>query len=393
MRRDIAIIKNELHCDAIRVTGSIPDRVNLAARAASEAGLDVWYSPFPCELEPEALHDHLVDSARRAEQLRKATKDAEVVFVAGCEVSLFNRGFLAGNDLSSRLEMLKDLADSGDPATFGALLGNLNASLGATVAAVRAEFAGRISYASGPWEFIDWAPFDIIGVDAYRTAENASHFREELRSLRVHGKPIAATEFGCCTYRGAAAAGGEGWLVLDESGDHSRVRRGTVRDEEEQAQYFTKCSKHSSRKSSTPRSGSPTPDGSCHTDRRRRSVTSTSPPTERKPFWRMERSPRRRSSTRSRRRTELGPQADARRQPSRRRRSSPPTDANIADRRFGRDPGAAITVSHPDARGLECRADIVDRTVRSARQSRLRRGDPPQRRAARYSALAYSSDI
>ncbi|WP_022899919.1 hypothetical protein [Humibacter albus] len=221
------------------MTGSIPDRVNLAARAASEAGLDVWYSPFPCELEPDALHDHLVDSARRAEQLRKATKDAEVVFVAGCEVSLFNRGFLAGDDLSSRLETLKNLADSGDPATFGALLGNLNASLGATVAAVRAEFAGRISYASGPWEFIDWAPFDIIGVDAYRTAENASHFREELRSLRVHGKPIAATEFGCCTYRGAAAAGGEGWLVLDESGDHSRVRRGTVRDEEEQAQYFT----------------------------------------------------------------------------------------------------------------------------------------------------------
>jgi len=29
------------------------------------------------------------------------------------------------------------------------------------------------------------------------------------------GKPVAITEFGCCTYAGALAAGGAGWLILD----------------------------------------------------------------------------------------------------------------------------------------------------------------------------------
>jgi hypothetical protein len=137
------------------------------------------------------------------------------------------------------MEALKTLASSGDTAGFGVLLGTLNETLARIVEAVRAEFHGRVGYAAGAWEFIDWSPFDIVGTDAYRTAENADTFGAELRALRAHGKPVAATEFGCCTYRGAADLGGEGWLAIDETGDRDRVRDGIVRDETEQVRYFS----------------------------------------------------------------------------------------------------------------------------------------------------------
>jgi hypothetical protein len=238
VRRDMAVITDELHCTAVRISGGDPQRVSDAARAAAEASLDVWYSPFPCELAPDALIEHFADAARRAEHIR-ATSNVEVIFVAGCEISLFNRGFIHGSDLQSRLETLNRLAAHGEEASFAALLDRLNGTLVDITTAARTEFGGRITYAAGAWEFIDWAPFDIVGVDAYRTADNAATFRDELRAHHRHGKPVAVTEFGCCTYRGAADAGGEGWLVLDETGEQNRVPAGTVRDEVEQSRYFS----------------------------------------------------------------------------------------------------------------------------------------------------------
>ncbi|MGP8299964.1 hypothetical protein ACTPOK_18955 [Streptomyces inhibens] len=69
----------------------------------------------------------------------------------------------------------------------------------------------RITYASGPWESVDRRPFDVVGVDAYRAAYNATTFWYELREHRGHGKPVAVTEFGTCAYRGAGERGGIAW--------------------------------------------------------------------------------------------------------------------------------------------------------------------------------------
>jgi hypothetical protein len=85
-----------------------------------------------------------------------------------------------------------------------------------------------VTYAAGPWEFVDWAPFDLVGVDAYRAAYNAAHFSDELRGLLSHGKPVAVTEFGTCPYAGAADLGGMAWEVPADA----------VRDETEQVRYF-----------------------------------------------------------------------------------------------------------------------------------------------------------
>ncbi|GAB7109056.1 hypothetical protein JCM4814A_73700 [Streptomyces phaeofaciens JCM 4814] len=79
--------------------------------------------------------------------------------------------------------------------------------------------------------------FDIVGADAYGDA--GDDFRQGLREYLKHGKPIAATEFGCCTYRGAAARGGIGWWgVVDHDADPPRLDGDYLRDEDEQARYL-----------------------------------------------------------------------------------------------------------------------------------------------------------
>ena len=64
---------------------------------------------------------------------------------------------------------------------------------------------------------MDWAPFDIAAVDAYRDASDAGTFRAELRTHLGHGKPLAITEYGCCGYAGAACRGGMGWAIIDRA--------------------------------------------------------------------------------------------------------------------------------------------------------------------------------
>ncbi|MEU1623892.1 hypothetical protein ABZ746_00805 [Streptomyces sp. NPDC020096] len=238
VRRDMAVIADELHCDAIRVSGGDPERLSIAAEAAAEAGLEVWFAPFPCNMTHDQLIDHLADCARRAERIRAT--GAEVVYVTGCEISLFHPGFVPGDDLAARIDTLTHSPREWYAAELGPIIGRLSGFLAEAAAEVRKHFGGRLSYASGPWEHIDWTPYDIVGVDAYRADHNAERFREEIRGHLEHGKPVAATEFGCCTYRGAGARGGAGWMVLEKAADGGRrLNEPLVRDEQEQSRYFT----------------------------------------------------------------------------------------------------------------------------------------------------------
>ena len=110
--------------------------------------------------------------------------------------------------------------------------------LGFPAEAARSRFAGPLTYASGIWEPVDWAPFDIAATDAYRDASNASTFRSELRKQLQHGKPLAVTEFGSCAYAGAAGRGGMGWAIIDDSTDPPRLDGDYQRDESEQVRYL-----------------------------------------------------------------------------------------------------------------------------------------------------------
>jgi hypothetical protein len=88
------------------------------------------------------------------------------------------------------------------------------------------------------WEPVDWAPFDIAAVDAYRDAGNARTFPAELRKHLGHGKPLAVTEYGCCGYAGAADRGGMGWAIIERDADPPRLDGDYVRDEGEQVRYL-----------------------------------------------------------------------------------------------------------------------------------------------------------
>lgn len=225
VRHDMATIAEDLHCDAVRVSGRDPERLETAARLAAQAGLEVWFAPFPVDLPAEKLLPYLTDCARRAGTLRRT--GTEVIFVTGCELSAFCGGFIPGDTYGERLRTMAT-ADLDWWMSLGPVQERLNEFLAEAAAAVRTEFAGRVTYASAPWESVDWTPFDIVGVDAYRAAHNADTFRTELRQHLTHGKPVAVTEYGTCAYQGAAERGGMAWDVPPDA----------IPDEDEQVRYL-----------------------------------------------------------------------------------------------------------------------------------------------------------
>jgi hypothetical protein len=226
VRADLTAIAEQLHCRSVRISGGDLDRIDVAAKHAAELGLEVWYAPFPVDLTPQETLTLHADGATRAKRLRDT--GAEVVYVAGCETSLFGKGFIPGDTWRARVTTMSTAAKE-FWSTLGDILGQLNEFLAKATAIVRASFDGKITYAAGPWEAIDWTPFDYVGSDGYRAAYNSANYREEIRALSQHGKPVAITEFGTCAYRGASYLGGMAWQPPE----------GAERDEDEQVRYLT----------------------------------------------------------------------------------------------------------------------------------------------------------
>jgi hypothetical protein len=226
VRDDMTVIAGELHCDVVRISGGDPERLSVAARHAAAAGLEVWFAPFPVDLPPEQLRPLFADCAERAEAIRRT--GAEVVFVTGCEISAFCAGFIPGDTYRDRLHAMA-AADVDWWLALGPVKERLNSFLTEVAATVRTRFHGQITYASGPWESIDWQPFDLVGIDAYRAAYNAGSFRDDVRGHFKHGKPVVVTEYGSCAYQGAGELGGMAW----------QPPAGAVPDEGEQVRYFT----------------------------------------------------------------------------------------------------------------------------------------------------------
>ncbi|HEU5388230.1 MAG TPA: hypothetical protein VFV73_20225 [Streptosporangiaceae bacterium] len=238
---DMATIAGRLHANAVRVAGTDLSRLTVAAGLALEAGLAAWFSPHPADLAGDNIVAYLGEAARAAEGLRAA--GGSVVMVAGCELSLFCAGFLPGATLEDRLGALTGAvpAPSGLHASLAELPRLLNATLGRGVAAIREHFRGPVTYASAPWEAVDWAPFDLVSVDLYRDRSNAAGYRDALRGYARFGKPVVISEFGCCTYAGAADAGGAGFMIFDYDPQPPALKLkvpGLQRSEAEQARYL-----------------------------------------------------------------------------------------------------------------------------------------------------------
>ena len=223
--------------DAVRICGQDIDRLVGAAQDALDLNLEVWLSPELWDRSPSETLTYIAEAAGAAATLRSARTDA-VVLSVGSESTLFMAGIVEGNTVFERL---------GHPAFWehvrrGAHNGPLNAFLAQAAERARRVFPGPITYASVPLEAVDWRPFDIVSVDLYRDARVKDRFADLVRPYLAQGRPVAITEFGCCTYAGAADAGGHGFDILDISaGDStpSRLKGAYLRDETEQETELT----------------------------------------------------------------------------------------------------------------------------------------------------------
>jgi hypothetical protein len=236
VRRELQIIRDDLHWNAVRLFGDELDRLEFAAQYAADLGLEVWFSPFTYQLDAGQMLKLLADGAERAERIRR--RGAEVVFVTGAELSLFNIGFLPGNSLEERSGPLLR-REPGMRELLAGVPALINDFLAKAVNVVRERFGGKVTYASIPFEGVDWTPFDIVSVDLHRSKEIAHIYQQGVRTLVAQGKPAAITEFGCTTYRGAADHGARGGEIIEYEGTTPvRLNGDYIRGEQEQATYL-----------------------------------------------------------------------------------------------------------------------------------------------------------
>ena len=211
VHRELQILSEDLHCNAVRIAGRDIDRVSTVAEDALRQGLEVWFSPALFEKSQRRTLGYLVKAAAAAETLRRRWPD-RLVFVMGSELTLFMQGIVPGRSIAKRLAnpALAELVRAGGHNQA------LNAFLASASAAVRGVFHGPLTYASLPSEEVDWSLFDVVGVDHYRDARIKDRYAEMLRPLLAHGKPVVVTEFGMRTYRGAEGSGALGFGVVDQ---------------------------------------------------------------------------------------------------------------------------------------------------------------------------------
>src|SRR4051794_13640042 len=85
IKREMEIIKNDLHCNAVRISGYDVGRLTCAAEYALQQGLEVWFSPAHINATEQETLDYFVPCAKAAEKLRQ--QSPHVVFIAGCELT------------------------------------------------------------------------------------------------------------------------------------------------------------------------------------------------------------------------------------------------------------------------------------------------------------------
>ena len=233
-QRELEIIKNDLHCNAVRICGEDIDRLVAAAEIALALDLEVWVSPELWDRSRGETFEYVASVAKRMQGLHRRRPD-QLVLVVASEVTLFTQGIVEGNSVFERL------GNPGfwDTVRSGAHNPAVNDFLAGAADAARRGFDGPLTYASIPLETVDWTPFDYVSVDLYREARIRDRFNDLLHPYFESGRPVVITEFGCCSYHGAADDGGRGFMIADYSTTPVQLKGDYVRDESEQAHELT----------------------------------------------------------------------------------------------------------------------------------------------------------
>ncbi|MEU9479785.1 abortive phage infection protein [Streptomyces sp. NPDC048191] len=231
MREDIRVIRDELCADTVDVTGDGVERLTATAAEAAERGLRVWLQPTLGDVPERDILDHLAETGRFAERLRR--HGAAVDLSVGCEFWLFVPGIVPGDTVFERIRNLLD--GTVDPVAMQRRLDRFTAK---AAAVGRSVFHGRLSYAAAQDDEVDWRLFDIVGIDYYSYFPHKADYVRELSRYGRWGKPLAITEFGTCAYVGAPETAGMGWDVVDRDKQPPEIKGHLVRSERTQAAYL-----------------------------------------------------------------------------------------------------------------------------------------------------------
>ena len=197
MRRELDIIRTDLHANAVRLGGRDPRRLLAAADYAASAGLNVWLGPELWNATPPRTLSYITEAAAAAEPLFRRWPDRLTLSV-GNELTAYMRGILPGRSFAqrSRSPHLREDFRSGQDT--------LRAFLAEAAASVRRVYSGPISYSAMPYERVDWDHFDVVGVNYYRQqAPTTDHYTAKIGQLQATGKPVAITELGFASCRNA----------------------------------------------------------------------------------------------------------------------------------------------------------------------------------------------
>ncbi|RPI74325.1 MAG: abortive infection protein [Ignavibacteriales bacterium] len=236
MIEEIKVIKNELHCNAVRIYGRDLDKLIECSKIVMEEGLAVWFSPRCINATFKETLEYIHQCSVAAEELRKYSSG--IVYVIGNEFSLDLKGLIEGDTTSERiLNLAKPISILKN--IFGSGLHNaLNGFLKEAVTIARDNFHGEITYASGEWEKVNWELFDITAINYYKNIFNSWKYRRTVRKFSQKDKRFAVTEFGCCSYKGADKKGAWGYSIVDWNRKRPSLKKVFKRDEGVQANYI-----------------------------------------------------------------------------------------------------------------------------------------------------------
>lgn len=207
VQRELEIIRNDLHCNAVRIQSLDIDRLIIASEEALKLGLEVWFSSELFEKSQDETFDYLLKAAEAAESLR--VRWPNIIFSLGSELTLFMQGLLEGKNLMERMSN----PSFRENVTAGKHNGPLNDFLSRANAAVREVFHGKVVYFSVPFEKVDWSILDFVGIDLYRDSGMGDMYNKLINYSLRHHKPVIIGEFGCCTFQGAEKLGGQAWAI------------------------------------------------------------------------------------------------------------------------------------------------------------------------------------
>ncbi len=227
IEKEIDMIKNTLNANAIRIYGMKKDKMHLASKIALNKGLHVWYSPRHIDLSPEQTLNSIKKYARDAEKLRQT--NPKVIFVLGNEFTLDVNGFYDANTWQERAQNLGH-------ANHKLANEKLTIFLKKAIDIARKNFHGKITYASGFWEYVDWKELDFVSVNKYMFGWNKNSYEKELQNLAKYDKPVVITEFGTGSFKGVSDMNAPCFSIIDWK--NRKIKGNYVRDESEQAKHI-----------------------------------------------------------------------------------------------------------------------------------------------------------